>query len=152
MTLTLTPDFDPTCRKLTEFLAEHLNKLEADETVVQTALDYDAMIGAQGVDFPLLQVYRMGSSSVYLEKSEINIDYYLYDLQAYWQRPGILRLVEVAIAHLIEDTLPYAGLEPEIQVKVKGSDRGYVKFESGEIFPYTRINAELEEINIKLPG
>lgn len=152
MTLILTPEYDPTCRKLTEFLAEHLNKLEADETVVTTALDYDAMIGMQGVDFPLLQVYRMDSVGTYLERSQINIDYYLFDMAAYWQRPGILRLVEVAIAHLIEDTLPYSGLEPEIQVKVKGSDRGYVKFESGEVFPYTRLNAELKEVNIKLPG
>jgi hypothetical protein len=152
MTLILTPEFDPTCRHLANFLAGRLNLLEADETVVQTALDYDAMIGAQGVAFPLLQVYRMGSSSVYLEKSDINIDYYLYDLQAYWQRPGILRLVEVAIAHLIQDNLPYSGLEPEIQVKVKGCDRGYVKFESGEIFPYTRLSAELQEVNVKLPS
>ncbi|PZV19182.1 MAG: hypothetical protein DCF22_00510 [Leptolyngbya sp.] len=151
MTLILTPEFDPTCRKLTEFLAEHLNKLEAEETVVQTALDYDA-IGMQGVDFPLLQVYRLGSSETYLERSQINIDYYLLDVAAYWQRPGILRLVEVAIAHLIQDKLPYYGLEPEIQVQVRGSDRGYVKFESGEVFPYTRITAELEEVNIKLPG
>lgn len=151
MTILLSPEFDPTCRKLVEFLAVELNRLEPEQVVVKTAIAYDAMIGMQGVDFPLLQVYRQGSSGTYLETSEVNIDYYLFDLNAYWERPGILRLVEVAIAHFIQDKLPYSGLEPEIQVKVKGCDRGYIKFESGEVFPYTRINAELQEVNIKLP-
>lgn len=151
MSISLSAEFDPTCRAIAFFLRDGLAKLEADTVEVETTLDYDGMIGGAAIDFPLLQVYRLGSKGCYLETSTINIDYYLYSVSALADRPGILRLVEVAIAHLIEDKLPYSGLSDLARLRVAGSDRGFLKLESGDIFPFSRLTAELQEVNVTSP-
>lgn len=151
MSIVLSAESDPTCRAIANFLGEQLPQLEADAIELETVLDYDGMIGGAALDFPLLQVYRLSSRGPYLETSQINIDYYLYSVAAFADRPGILRLVETAIAHLIQDKLPYSELSDLAKLKVEGSDRGFLKLESGEIFPYTRLTAELQEINVTSP-
>lgn len=150
--ITLTAAVDPTCRAIAEFLRVQLSGLDAEAVEVETTLDYDGMIGGAAIDFPLLQVYRLSSRGQYLETTAINIDYYLYSVAALAERPGILRMVEIAIAHAIEDRLPYSGLSDWVTVEVESSARQFLRLESGEIFPLVRITAELKEINIVTPG
>ena len=151
MSIILSADRDPTCHAIATFLAEQLSNLSATEIEIGTVLDYDGMVGGAALNFPLLQVYRLGSKGTYLETSTFNIDYYLYSAAAYAERPGILRLVEVAIAHLLQDKLPYHGLSELVRLRVEGSDRGFLKLDSGEIFPHTRMTLQVQEINVTSP-
>lgn len=152
MSIVLTAATDPTCRAIATFLHAQLSGLESDEIEVATVLDFDGMIGGAGIELPLLQVYRTGSRGDYLETSVVNIDYYLYSVAAMAERPGILRLVETAIAHSITDRLPYSGLSDWVRLEIVSSDRSFLKLESGEIFPLLRVTAELQEINVISPG
>lgn len=151
MSINLTAEYDPTIRAIAQFLFEQLNKIEQDEIEVASWLDFDGLGSGAAGDMPLLQVYRLSSRGPYLETSVINIDYVLYSAGAYAERPGILRTVEVAIAHLIQDKLPYAGLPNEARCKVQGSDRGFLKFDDGPLFPFTRITAQLTEVDVVSP-
>lgn len=150
MTTKLTPDFDPTCRLIAEYLQERLNQMSA-QTVVAAIRDHDAFIAASNVDFPLLQVYRGDSRGRFLEVSQIIIEYYLLDLIAYWERAGLIRFVEVAIAQLLDKSefdQRFEKVRPYLDTL--RSQRGYLRMPSGEVYPNVKITLDIAEPEVKV--
>jgi hypothetical protein len=153
MTIILTPESDPTVRAIATHLYTSLNALSSD-TVVQQVYDFDRVAFAEPVDFPVLQLFRLGSRGVFLETTDLAIEYYLSSLEGFAERPGILRLVETGIAHAL-DSFRHQGqdLALDLNIQTLKAERGYLKIEdAGVIFPYTRLSLEIGEVNVKLPG
>lgn len=139
----LTPEIDKPCRDLGTYLMESLNDLDT-RTVVAAAKDHYPFLGGElPIESPLLCVFRGGSSGVALQVSEIFIGYYLFDLGAYWEQPGILRWVEKAIVDLLE---PYKEMQPCLGLDLSElrSRRDYL-FYGGLLLPFTVISLAIAD-------
>ena len=139
----ITPETDTPCRDLGNYLMERLNDLDT-RTVVAAAKDHYPFLGAElPIESPLLCVFRGNSSGVALQVSEIFIGYYLFDLGAYWEQPGILRWVEKAIVELLgnyQEMQPCLGLD----LSALRSRRDYLPY-GGLLLPFTVISLAIAD-------
>lgn len=134
----ITPEIDKPCRSLGTYLMEQLNDRDTRQ-VVAGITDYYPFIGGDvSVENPLLCVFRGNSSGSQLEVSELNIGYYLFDLEAYREQPGILRWIEIAIVELLGS---YSYLDKCVQLDLSGlrSRRGYLPY-GGLLLPNTVLS------------
>ena len=135
-------DRDPLCQHLGQYLMAGLNALDTRQ-VVAAVSTCDRLAIATGMEFPLLQVLRGPCTGRSLEFCELRIEYFLLNPQAYYEQPNTLRVVETAIAELLE-TYHQTGENACVQLDLdtlKSSGPLYMRFGSnGEnIFPYIRI-------------
>lgn len=131
-------DTDKPCKKLAIYLMEQLNDTDARQ-VVASISDYYVFVGGEvPFDPPLLSVFRGNRSGRNLEISELNIGYYLFDLEAYRQQPGILTGVEDRIVQLLK---PYDSIDKCIELNFEGfrSRRGYLPY-GGLLLPNTVLS------------
>ena len=134
----ITPESDTPCRNLGAYLMEQLNDRDTRQ-VVATIMDFYPFIGGEvTVDSPLLCVFRGNSSGQQLEVSELNIGYYLFDLEAYREQPGILRWLEKAVVDLLGS---YNYLDKCVKLDLSGlrSRRGYLPY-GGLLLPNTVLS------------
>jgi hypothetical protein len=151
MPIVLQPSLDPNVRAIAQHLYEFLNQTDAG-TIVQSVYDFDWIAFAQPVDFPVLQVFRLGSTGHFLEISDLAIEYYLPSVEGYSENPGALRLVEVAIAQALESFFHH-GQSPCLRIKhsTLRSERGYLKLEDAGInFPYARLTVQIQEVDQRI--
>jgi len=134
----ITPEIDKPCRDLGTYLMEQLNDRDT-RIVVAAVKDHYPFLGVElPIESPLLCVFRGGSSGVALQVSELFIGYYLFDLGAYWEQPGILRWVEKAIVELLE---PYKEMQPCLGLDLSElrSRRDYLPY-GGLLLPFTVLS------------
>lgn len=134
----ITPETDKPCRNLGTYLMEQLNDRDTRQ-VVAAITDYYPFLGDEvSIESPLLCVFRGNSSGAQLEVSELNIGYYLFDLTAYREQPGILRWIEKAIVDLLGS---YSYIDKCVQLDLSGlrSRRGYLPY-GGLLLPNTVLS------------
>lgn len=162
---TLLPTSDRACYEIAEHLRDELNSeygrissslpnpVQGDRPVVQTILDYNGWSNNFG-DFPLLAVYRNGSSGQYLEQCEGVVAYYLPSLASVEEAPGILRWVETRIARRLAGYSDFFMGNPDRRhanvLRVTRSDYGLGVLPGSETvaFPFFRIFFDFEEIGV----
>lgn len=134
----LTPELDHSCDSLAKYLQQELNCAYPKAKVVTTTLGYNGY-STVVADFPLLTVYRTGSSREALNLSDAVIAYYLPSLTVQDQMPGILNWVEKTIAALLGS---YGRVNRCIQIQMDSlrSEQRIGRIpESTIAFPYLKI-------------
>lgn len=123
----ITADNDTPCTRLGNFLSTSLNEMDTRQAVSMT-LDYFPFVGGEiAIEGPMLCVFRGNSRGPRLDRSELNIGYYLFDLGAYREQPGLLRWFELAVVQLLEG---YNDLDPCLELDLSNlqSRRGYLPY------------------------
>lgn len=142
----LTPEYDPTCRAIAEYLRDELNSL-SERAIVAAVRDHDSFVAAQGTDFPLLQCYRGACRGASLEVCTINVEYYLFDMAAYLEEGATLHWVAYACSELLKKA-HYSGRFDdctEFLLDNLRAEPGYLKY-GDNVFPNVRLSFELSEV------
>ena len=140
----ITPTQDTVIRELGQYLLEGLNTAgEAYEVQVVRGLAVNTATPYR--NFPLLGVYRAGSTGENLEISTIEIIYYLGALTDLNQLEGIFRWVELTIMKLL-----FAYMQEKFQcLKMTGrspsSQYRIVRTHDNLLIPQLRLKIEVQD-------
>lgn len=127
-------DYEPTCYRLAQFLADNLNALRPD-TVVRFE-DFDSQIWQEG-DFPLLKVFKLRWQGFLGSESLIRI---LYVTQVdgradfNWVVLTIFRLLEV-----------FSETSDCLEIDIPGVVAKYQVVERQVVYPFVQFDLRLKE-------
>jgi hypothetical protein len=164
---TLLPGRDRACWEIAEYLKNAVNQdyqairdrladpISGAEPAIVGIRDYNAWSNNFN-DFPLLSVYRRGSSGEYVEICDATAAYYLPSLAMQDTVPGILRWVETRLVrnlHHLDARFrqgPLDARHSNLLLKNMRSEYGIGVLPQSEVsaFPFFRINFQFEEIGV----